>query len=276
MSTTPWHLDADLAERYADGALGSVLVASVEQHLLGCAPCRALLTPHADTPRLDAVWAEVLERVEQPPQTLLERALCRVGVPEPTARLVAATPSLRGAWVAGMTLVLALALVAAYVDPQGVALYVALTPLLPMAGVALAYGPAADPAFEIAAATPHSQLRLLALRTSFVVTTTLVPATVAGLLLPGSPLVAVAWLVPGLALTVGTLALSTRISPLVAAAGLAALWLTVSLRALAPHRDPQLALSSPVMLASTLVLAGAAAVLVVRRRDLPELLRRVS
>lgn len=276
MSTTSWHLDPDLAERYADGALGSVLVASVEQHLLGCADCRALLAPHADTRRLDAVWADVLERVEQPQQTLLERVLCLVGVSGPTARLVAATPSLRGAWVAGMTLLLGLALVAAYVDPHGVAVYLAITPLLPMAGVALAYGPAADPAFEIAAATPYSQLRLLALRTAFVVTTTLVPATVAGLLLPGSPLLAVAWLGPGLALTVGTVALSTRVAPHVAAVGLAALWLVVSLRALAPSRDPLLALSSPVLAVSAAVLAAAAAVLVVRRRDLPELLRRVS
>jgi hypothetical protein len=276
MTTTPWHLDPDLAERYADGVLGTVLAASVEQHLLACPGCRALLTPHVDTARLDAVWSDVLERVEQPPQTLLERGLCALGMGEPTARLVAATPSLRGSWVAGMTVLLALALVAAYVDPQGVALYLAVTPLLPMAGVALAYGPAADPAFEIAAATPYSQLRLLALRTAFVVSTTLVPATVAGLLLPGSPLLAVVWLVPGLALTVGTVALSTRVAPHLAAAGLAAVWLAVALRALAPHRDPLLALSSPVLLVSAVVLAAAAAVLVARRRTLPELLRRTS
>jgi hypothetical protein len=276
MSTTPWHLDADLAARYADGALGSVLAASVEQHLLACAGCRALLTPHVDKTRLDTVWSDVLERVEQPPQTLLERALCGIGIGEPTARLVAATPSLRGAWVAGMTVLLGLALVAAYTDPHGVAVYLALTPLLPMAGVALAYGPAADPAFEMAAATPYSQLRLLALRTAFVLTSTLVPATVAGLLLPGSPLLAVAWLVPGLAMTVGTVALSTRFAPPVAAGALALLWLVVSLRALSPQRDPLLTLSSPVLLASAVALAAAAAVLVVRRRDLPELLRRVS
>lgn len=276
MTTTPWHLDPELAGRYADGALGHVLTASVEQHLLACPDCRALLTPHVDTARLDTVWSEVLERVEQPPRPLLERMLCAVGMGEPTARLVASAPSLRGAWVAGMTVVLALALLAAYVDPHGVAVYLALTPLLPMAGVALAYGPAADPAFEIASATPYSQVRLLALRTAFVVSTTMVPATVAGLLLPGSPLIAVAWLVPALALTVGTVALSTRVAPHVAAAGLAVLWLGVSLRALTPRHDPLLAVSPGVLLASALALALAAAVLVVRRRDLPELLRRMS
>jgi putative zinc finger protein len=276
MSTIPWHLDPEIAERYADGALGHVLTASVEQHLLACPECRALLTPHVDTARLDAVWSDVLERVEQPAKPLLERALCRAGMAEPTARVVAAAPSLRGAWVAGMTLVLALALLAAYLSPHGIAVYLALTPLLPMVGVALAYGPAADPAFEIAAATPYSQVRLLALRTAFVVSTTTVPTTVAGLLLPGSPLVAVAWLAPALALTVGTVALGTRVAPPVAAAGLAVLWLGFSLRALTPRRDPMLALSPPVLLVSAVLLAVAAAVLVVRRHDLPELLRRMS
>jgi hypothetical protein len=276
MTTSQWHLDTDLVGRYADGGLGSVLSASVEQHLVSCSACRAMLDPHVRPARLDTVWADVLERVEQPPRTVVERVLGAIGVDDPTARLVAATPSLRGAWMVGVSLVLGLALVAAYSDPQGVALYLALAPLLPVAGVAFAYGPAADPAFEIAAATPYSQVRLLAIRAAFVLTSTMLPATVAGLLLPGSPWIAIAWLVPGLALTVGTVALSTRVAPHLAAAGLAVAWLGVSLRALAPRRDPLLAMSSPVLLTSALVLAAAVAVLVVRRRDLAELLRRTS
>lgn len=276
MTTTPWHLDEELAGRYADGALGSVLTASVEQHLTACAACRALLTPHVDAPRLDTVWADVLERVEQPRRSLLERGLFRLGMDDATARLVAAAPSLRAAWVTGTTLVLALALAAAYLATNGVGLYLALAPLMPMVGVALAYGPMSDPAHEIVVATPYSQLRLLALRTAFVVTTTLVPAAVAGLLLPGSPYLAVAWLLPALALTIGTVALSTRIAPHLAALALGIAWLAFSLRALAPRRDPLLVTSSPVLLLSTLVLVVAAAFLYARRRDLAELLRRTA
>ena len=276
MTTTPWHLDEELAGRYADGALGSVLTASVEQHLTACAHCRALLAPHVDTPRLDTVWADVLERVEQPHRSLLERGLSRLGMDDATARLVAAAPSLRGAWVTGTTLVLALALVAAYVATNGVGLYLALAPLMPMVGVALAYGPMSDPAHEMVVATPYSQLRLLALRTAFVVTTTLVPAALAGLLLPGSPYLAVVWLLPALALTVGTVALSTRVAPHLAAVALGIAWLAFSLRALAPRRDPLLVTSSPVLLISTLVLLGAAGFLYARRRDLAELLRRTA
>jgi len=276
MTTTPWHLDETLAGRYAGGTLGAVLTASVEQHLTACASCRALLTPHVDAPRLDAVWADVLERVERPRRSLLERGLSRSGVDDATARLVAAAPSLRGAWVTGTTLVLALALVAAYVATNGVGLYLALAPLMPMAGVALAYGPMSDPAHEMVAATPYSPLRLLALRTAFVVATTLAPAALAGLFLPGSPYLAVVWLLPALALTVGTVALSTRVAPHLAAAALAVAWLTVSLRALAPRRDPLLATSSPVLLVCTVVLVAATAFLYARRRDLAELLRRTA
>lgn len=276
MTTIPWHLDEDLAEKYADGVLGAVLTASVEQHLTSCAACRARLTPHVHTPRLDAVWADVLERVEQPRRSLLERFLSRLGMDDATARLVAAAPSLRGAWVASTTLVLALALVAGYVATNGVGVYLALAPLMPMVGVALAYGPMSDPAHEMVVATPYSQLRLLALRTAFVVTTTLVPAALAGLMLPGSPYLAVVWLLPALALTVGTVALSTRVAPHLAAAALGIAWLAVSLRALAPRRDPLLATSSPVLLACTVVLVVAAAFLFARRRDLAELLRRTA
>lgn len=276
MTTTPWHLDPDLAGRYAAGTLGLVLTASVEQHLMACQQCRALLTPHVDVPRIDAVWTDVLDRVEQPHRTFLERTLCRLGVGDATARLVAATPSLRGAWVTGVTLVLAVALVAAYVAPNGVAVYLAVAPMMPVLGVAVAYGPLSDPAHEVVAATPYSQLRLLALRTAFVVTTTMVPAGIAGLLLPGSPYLAVLWLLPALALTIGTVALSTRVAPHLAAAALAVSWLVVSGRGLAPRRDPLLAVSSPVQLTCTLVLVAAAAVLVIRRRDLAELVRRTS
>lgn len=276
MTTTPWHLDEELAERYADGGLGAVLTASVEQHLTACAGCRSLLSPHVDAPRLETVWADVLERVEQPHRSLLERTLSRLGMDDATARLVAAAPSLRGAWVASTTLVLALALVAAYVATNGVGLYLALAPLMPMLGVAWAYGPKSDPAHEMAVATPYSQLRLLALRTAFVVTTTLVPAAVAGLFLPGSPYLAVVWLLPALTLTVGLVALSTWLAPHLAAVGLGIAWLTVSLRALAPRRDPLLVASSPVLLTCTVVLVAAAAFLHTRRRDLAELLRRTA
>jgi hypothetical protein len=261
MNTTAWHMDSDLADAYAAGRVGPVLAASVEQHLLRCEACRALLP--VDRPRLDAVWSEVVERVLEPRRSLLERLLGRLGLDEGTSRLVAATPSLRGAWLTGVVVVLCLAVMAAHSDENGVAVFMALAPVLPVAGVALVFGPKADPAHEIVAATPYSALHLLAVRTAFV-----------SPFLPGGGLIALAWLVPALALTGATLILATWLAPHVAAVGLGAAWVSVVLPGLAHHRDPLLAAHPAVQLLSVAALAASALVLLTHRHELPEIIRR--
>jgi len=274
--TTEWHLDPRLAGEYAAGRLGRVPAASVEQHLLACADCRALLVPAVDTARLDTVLTAVLERVESPRPTHLERLMLRLGIDASTSRLVAATPSLRSAWFTGVVLVLALALVAAHSGSHGIALFLALAPVLPVVGVALAFGPSVDPTHELAVAAPFSSVRLLAARALAVVGSTVLLATAAAAFLPGSPWLAVAWLLPALALTAGTLALSTRFDTAQAAAALSLLWVATIIPGLAHTRDPLLASRSAVQLASLAALAAAGAVLVARRDSIAEILRRTS
>jgi hypothetical protein len=219
---TTWHLDHELADRYRHGRVTPVLAASVEQHLLACAPCRSLVP--ADEPRLDAVWAEIVDRVEAPRVGLVERAMRALGVSDPTARLVAATPALRGAWLTGVLVLLVLAWVAGHASPRGTVVFVTLAPLLPVLGVALSFGHQADPTLQIAAASPYSLLRLLAARTAFVVTTTLVPATGLALTLPGDDWLSVGWLLPALAMSAVVLAAAGRVEPRTSAAVLATLW----------------------------------------------------
>jgi hypothetical protein len=274
-ATNGWHLDEELARRYAENRVPGMLATSVEQHLASCPACRALLRPVVPTARLTAVWAEVLERVEAAPVGRLERLLRRVGLDEPTARLVAVTPLLRASWLAGTVLVLVLALLAAQTGAQAVALFLVLAPMLPVAGVALTFGPAADPAHEIVAATPYSPMRLLAVRTLVVVSSTFLPAAVAAALLPVDMGLALAWLLPALALTVGTLALSTRLAPHVAASALGIGWVSVVLYGVARH-DPFLAAAPVVQLTCLAGLALAAAVLLFRSQDLAEILRRTT
>jgi hypothetical protein len=273
-ASSGWHLDEELARRYAENRVPGVLATSVEQHLVTCAPCRALLRPAVPVERRVAVWTSVLERVEAPPVGRVERLLRRAGLDEPTARLVAVTPLLRTSWLAGTVLVLALALLAAGTGAQAVALFLVLAPVLPVAGVALTFGPGADPAHEIVAGTPYSPVRLLAVRTAVVVSTTFLPAAVAAVLLPVQLGLALAWLLPALALTVGTLALSTRIAPHVAASALGIGWVSLVLYGVARH-DPFLAAAPVVQLACLVGLVLAAAVLLVRSHDLAEILRRV-
>lgn len=273
-ATNGWHLDEELAHRYADGHVPGVLAASIEQHLASCPACRALLRPAVPAERLAAVWDQVLERVQAPPVGRLERLLRRAGLDEPTARLVAVTPLLRTSWLAGTVLVLVLALLAAGTDAQAVALFLVLAPVLPVAGVALTFGPAADPAHEIVASTPYSPVRLLAVRTLVVVSTTFLPTALAALLLPVQLGLALAWLLPALALTVGTLALSTRMAPYVAASALGIGWVSLVLFGVARH-DPLLIAAPTVQLACLVGLALSTTVLLVRSNDLAEILRRV-
>ncbi|MDT0407113.1 zf-HC2 domain-containing protein, partial [Streptomyces sp. DSM 41635] len=105
--------------------------------------------------------------------------------------------------------------------------FLALAPLLPLAGVALSYGPALDPTYEMAVVSPTHGFRLLMIRTVAVLTTALGLDLLATLALPEFGLVALAWLLPALALTATTLALSSRLGPLLAPAVTGGGWLAV-------------------------------------------------
>ncbi|OIJ69402.1 zf-HC2 domain-containing protein [Streptomyces mangrovisoli] len=120
-------------------------------------------------------------------------------------------PALRGAWLTALLLVGVGAVALDRADGFAGArtLLLALAPLVPVAGVALSYGPHADPLYEIAAATPSGGLRSLLARTAAVLAVSLPLLTGAGLLLPASGAPgAAAWLLPGLALTLAALALA--------------------------------------------------------------------
>ncbi len=266
--TGSWHLDDDLLDTYAEGRpLTPALTASVETHLERCSACQRRLVPTADLPRLDAVWAEVVEALDAPRPTLLERLLLRAGVAEDTARLVAVTPSLQLSWVTGTAIALTLALVVAHSGERGVALFLALAPVLPVAGVAVAFSARTDPLHEIAVAAPYSSFRLLLVRSAAVLLATLVLAVPAAALLPSTPLVAAAWLLPALALVSGSLALATRVEPVVSSAALSTVWLVLALSGLAPGREPLVVATVVPQLVCAVLLAVACTVLVLQRRE---------
>jgi hypothetical protein len=264
-----WHVDDDLLDTYVDGhAMTPALLASVEAHLERCTTCQARLAPPADHVRLDAVWAEITDTLDAPRTWWVERLLLRVGVAPDTARLVAMTPSLQLSWVTATVIVLALALAVAHTGDRGVALFLALAPVLPVAAVALAFGPRTDPLYEVGIAAPYSSFRLLLVRSAAVVAVTFVLALATAALLPSTPLVAAAWLLPALALTCSSLALAGRVDPLVSSVALATSWLAVALSGLAPGRDPLL-VATVVPQVFCLVLFLAAAVALVRQRRAP-------
>ncbi|WP_426366109.1 zf-HC2 domain-containing protein [Streptomyces sp. E-08] len=141
----------------------------------------------------------------------------------------AAGPALRGSWVVAVVLVVGgaftLAHGAGFRGARGWLL--AVSPLLPLAGVAVSYGRHADPLHEITAATPSGGLRLLLTRTAAVLAVCVPLLTAGGALLPpvaGFP-GAAAWLLPGLALTLAALALGSFVGCRAAAATLGGGWL---------------------------------------------------
>jgi len=224
MSGTTWHVDEEVLAGYAAGRVTSAVAASTEAHLTSCAECRAELAPAVPAGRLEGIWSEVDQRVERLSLPWLERILVRCGVGEDTARLLAATPSLSAPWLGSVA---AAAVVAAFVaDTSHRALFAFLTvaPMLPVAGVAAAYGRDADPAHEIAVASPYSMLRLMLLRALTVVMATIALTLLAGLVLLDEGATAAAWLLPAAALTTATLLLSSRLTPVWAAASVMVTW----------------------------------------------------
>ncbi|MET9449207.1 zf-HC2 domain-containing protein [Streptomyces cinerochromogenes] len=149
------------------------------------------------------------------------------------ARLLwAAGPAVRGAWLPAVLTVAVAALALSYVAgfAGARALLLAVAPVVPVAGVALSYGPHADPLHEVAAATPGGGLRLALTRTVAVLAVSVPLLTLAGLLLPasGAP-AAAAWLLPGLALALASLALASFVGCRVAAGVTGGGWLCAAL-----------------------------------------------
>jgi len=225
-----WHLDEDLLRGYVGGTVDGAHASSVEQHVLRCVACRtrvnALVTV-SGTSMLDDVWIRVADDLQSPRPPVTERVLTRIGLAADDALLLWSAPAFKAPWLAATVATLAFATLAASInDQRGLMFFLIVAPLLPVAGVALAYGPMADPAFEVAAATPYSALRLVLLRTVAVLATTLPLAVAAGLLLPWTGL-GVAWLAPSLACVAATLAASTWVTVSRAAVCVGVLWTTV-------------------------------------------------
>lgn len=229
METSGWHLPDEELRRYGQRALAPPVLWSVEAHLTACGHCRERLATGA-APLVQSGWDRLEVALDAPVPGPVERLLVRVGVAEHTARLLAATPVLRLSWLAAVISTLGLAALLASVAHPVV--FLAAAPLLPVCGVALSFGPRADPTFEITVVAPIHTFRLLLLRSVTVLVTTTALSALACLALPDVGLAALGWFLPALALTVLSLTLTPRLGPVFAAAAVALGWITVVLSTL--------------------------------------------
>ncbi|USQ89118.1 zf-HC2 domain-containing protein [Streptomyces phaeoluteigriseus] len=221
-----WHVADEDLRAYARGELAAPLLWSADTHLTGCAQCRSRLAGAADPVALDEAWERLDAELDAPRPSLVERLLVRLGVADHTARLLTATPVLRRSWLLAVMSLLVMTVLAVHLVDRP-ALFLALAPLLPLGGVALSYGPALDPSYEMAVVAPMHGFRLLMIRTVAVLTAGLAFNGLATLALPEYGLLALTWLLPALALTATGLALTPRLGPVLAPGLVGGAWLTL-------------------------------------------------
>ncbi|MDX3643248.1 zf-HC2 domain-containing protein [Streptomyces sp. MB09-02B] len=209
-----WHADDGDLREYAYGTLTAPRLWSVETHLAACADCRAALSAHVPPDEISAGWARLDAALDAPRPGPVESLLIRLGAADHTARLLAATPVLRRSWLGAVVLTLLLAVgVGVAASPL---MLLATAPLLPLAGVAVSFGPGLDPTYETAVVAPMHTFRLLMVRTVAVLATTTALSALASLALPSFGLAALGWLLPALALTSTGVALTARLGPVLA------------------------------------------------------------
>ena len=266
MTSTPWHLDPELLDRYASGDLNLGLQASVEAHLQSCAICQGRAGSLVDVGELTGVWQGIVAEIDAPRLPVGLRFLTRIGLSEADAVIVqGSTHGLYRPWVASVGGALAFAVFAPSLpDRFQLAAVLLLAPLVPVLAVLVAYD-GTDPLREVASATPMSRFRIMLLRT-IAAAGTAVPLTLAvTLVVPGLATFAAIWLLPALMLTVLALTLLSWFSARTTGAIVAGAWVVfvIGLRtagSLAQSREVGVQL---LFLAAAAV---AAAVLVARTR----------
>lgn len=224
-----WHASPRSLQEYAAGAITDVACWSVEAHLPGCEVCRARL----------AVLLSGQDRLEleQLRQELRLADQSAVKAPDfARAPVRAVLRGLLGPWWAWAGVVVAVfaavtVLGRAPIPPASLLTSWAavLAPLVPLAMVAMAYAVADR---DLAAAvTPRGGLELVLIRTLAVLVMA-IPTVMVGLV--AGHAAGVAWLLPGLALCAGALALGPSLGVERACVGLAFLWMVVVVAATPP------------------------------------------
>ncbi len=262
-TTRTWHVDDDALRGWVEGTAGQLVSASVEQHLGTCERCRDAVTAMVGTDELNT-WQGVLAAVEAPAQAPVERLLTRLGLSGADAKVIASARAMHAPWVVGLTVVIAFVTVsAAFAEVGGLLLFLLVAPLVPVIGVAAAYGPGADPTYEVVLVAPYATARIVLLRAAAVLLTSVPLVVLAGLPLPGEAWVAVAWLLPAAGFIAVVLTASIWVEPMYAATPVAVGWVGTVL--VAQRNGDALAVFAPLAMS---LYAGllAVAVLVLLQR----------
>lgn len=221
-----WHLPNDVIQRFADDPtrLDPASGSSVESHLIACRRCRDELNTMVDRVWIEQSWDRVADIVDPPRRTGLEYLLDRVGVRSGMARLISSTPGLRAASLASVAVLTALAVWATR-EAGSLGPFLTLAPLVPLAAIAITFSPVSDPVGEAGKATASHGPRLTMIRVAAALATSLAVLVVGAFVVPSFGSSAFLWVIPGLALAFGSLALGTWVPVERSVAALSAAWL---------------------------------------------------
>ncbi|HEU4792379.1 MAG TPA: hypothetical protein VFS96_01855 [Nitrolancea sp.] len=219
---------------------------------------------HASTPPdvdLERVWAGVAAEVWGGSTGAIERLAGRLLGSPGLARALVTTPSLVLSWILANAVVLAVGVaVTRGTGLPGVAL---LAPALAGAGIAYAYGPGVDPAFELSQTMPVSDRMILLVRAFAVFGVNALLGITASLLIGQASGITFGWLIPmttvsALGLAVATVARSANAGVMAAMTG----WAMVVLASAAGTRNLAVAVTNgefmPVYLLGTVILGAVA------------------
>jgi len=278
VSPGPVHPSDAAHHAYLAGTLAPAAAAAIELHAAHCPTCRFAVNEAAmlgHDARVAHNLLVVRAVLDAPRRGVVERSLVRLGAPADIVRMMIATPALRRSWFIAIGLALLFGLSAASPNRPDTTIlwFLALAPLIPVVGVALAYGPGVDPSYEMALATPVSGFRLVLIRSLAVLTTSVaITGAIALLMAERHALMIGAWVLPALALCCVCLALMTVVRPGVAAAIVTSIWLVVVVGA-SGASDQLVLFRGPGQLAFLIVGVAGAVVVAVRRRTFDVALR---
>lgn len=217
---------------------------------------------------LDQVWLAVAARVWRRPPGVVERVAARVLRSPALARALVTTPSLLWAWLLATAVVFGVGeLVDRTTDLPAVAL---LAPALAGAGIAYAYGPGTDPAYELARTVPTSARMVLLVRALAVFAVDAGLGVIASVVLPVPDGLTYRWLAPMTAVAALALAVATLARSAVVGATVASLvWATAVSAGTAATRRVDAAVASQALLLPYLLITAVSVAVVVYLTRIP-------
>jgi hypothetical protein len=218
---------------------------------------------------LDRVWLGVAAQVWRREPGRAERAAGRLLRSPGLARALITTPSLLLGWLIATAAVLIVGVLATRVT--GTPLIPLLAPAVAAAGIAYAYGPGIDPAWELSLSMAVSDRMVLLVRTLVVFGLNAVLGLAASAVCGSATAVTFGWLVPmtaacSLALAAATLARSANVGVAAGAAG----WVITVLTGQATGGSLTAAITDPALILPYLAFTACCGVIVLYATRIPK------